>query len=43
MTSGDFPHLAAALAAGGEPREPSFARMATWMITGLVEQARQAK
>lgn len=42
VASGDFPHLAAALAAGGPAREPGFERIATWMITGLVEQARRA-
>jgi AcrR family transcriptional regulator len=40
VASGDFPQLAAALAAGGRAPEPSFERIATWMITGLVEQAR---
>jgi len=39
VTSGDFPHLAAALSAGGEVREPSFERLAGWTINGLVEQA----
>lgn len=37
--TGDFPHLAAALAGGERGREPSFERIATWTITGLVEQA----
>ncbi|MGX6606858.1 TetR/AcrR family transcriptional regulator [Micromonosporaceae bacterium Da 78-11] len=40
LAGGDFPHLAAALAAGGSARPPGFERIATWMITGLVEQAR---
>jgi AcrR family transcriptional regulator len=40
--SGEFPHLAAVLAAGGQAREPDFTRIATWMITGLIDQARQA-
>ena len=40
VTSGDFPHLAAALAAGGPPPEQSFDRIAGWMIAGLVTQAR---
>jgi AcrR family transcriptional regulator len=39
VTSGDFPHLAAALAGGGTADEQSFERIAGWMITGLVEQA----
>lgn len=39
VAGGDFPHLAAALAAGGQSREPAFERVAGWMITGLVEQA----
>ena len=42
VASGDFPHLAAALAAGGPAPEPGFERIATWMVTGLVEQARAA-
>ena len=42
VAGGEFPHLAAALAAGGPAPEPSFERLATWMITGLVEQARRA-
>jgi len=42
VTSGDFPHLAAALAVGGEVREPSFERLAAWTINGLVEQAIRA-
>jgi hypothetical protein len=42
VASGDFPHLAAALAAGGQAREPSFERIAGWMITGLVDQAMRA-
>jgi AcrR family transcriptional regulator len=42
VTSGDFPHLAAALSAGGEAREPSFERIAGWTINGLVEQATRA-
>ena len=39
VASGDFPHLGSALAENGQGREPSFERIATWMITGLVEQA----
>jgi AcrR family transcriptional regulator len=40
LASGDFPHLASALAeGGGEGREPSFERIANWTISGLVEQA----
>jgi len=42
VTSGDFPHLAAALSAGGTAREPSFERLAGWTINGLVEQATHA-
>lgn len=42
VTSGDFPHLAAALAGGGRARELSFERIAGWAIIGLVEQAEQA-
>jgi AcrR family transcriptional regulator len=42
VTGGDFPHLAAALASAGSSREPAFERIAGWMITGLVEQARLA-
>jgi len=42
VSSGDFPNLAAALAAGGEVREPSFERLAAWTINGLVEQATRA-
>jgi AcrR family transcriptional regulator len=41
VAGGDFPHLAAALAGGGQAREPGFERIAGWMITGLVEQARR--
>ena len=40
VASGDFPHLAAALAEGGPVPEQSFDRLATWLITGLVTQAR---
>ncbi|WP_127501810.1 TetR/AcrR family transcriptional regulator [Actinoplanes solisilvae] len=40
VASGDFPQLAAALAEGGQGREPSFDRLADWTITGLIEQAR---
>ena len=40
VVSGDFPHLAAALAEGGPVPEQSFDRLATWLITGLVTQAR---
>ena len=40
VASGDFPHLAAALAEGGPAPEQSFDRLATWLITGLVTQAR---
>ncbi|SNY57539.1 TetR/AcrR family transcriptional regulator [Paractinoplanes atraurantiacus] len=40
VASGDFPHLAAALAAPAGPRETTFERIADWMITGLVTQAR---
>jgi hypothetical protein len=39
VAGGDFPHLAAALADGDRGREPSFERLADWMITGLVQQA----
>ncbi|GAA0555348.1 hypothetical protein GCM10010172_42570 [Paractinoplanes ferrugineus] len=39
VASGDFPHLAGVLAASGPSREPSFERIAGWMITGLVSQA----
>ncbi|GAA0453473.1 TetR family transcriptional regulator [Paractinoplanes deccanensis] len=39
VASGDFPHLAAALA-DGRGRELTFERVADWMITGLVTQAR---
>lgn len=39
VAGGDFPHLAAALTAGPQGREPSFDRIADWMITGLVQQA----
>jgi hypothetical protein len=42
VASGDFPQLASALAEQGGAAEPSFDRIAGWMITGLVEQARQA-
>jgi AcrR family transcriptional regulator len=42
IASGDFPHLAATLSAGGQAREPSFERIAGWTITGLVEQASRA-
>lgn len=42
VASGDFPHLAGALAAGGPAREPSFDRLAAWLIAGLVEQAGRA-
>jgi AcrR family transcriptional regulator len=38
VATGDFPHLAAALAGGAGPA-PSFERLAGWTITGLVEQA----
>ena len=40
VATGDFPHLAGVLAGGGRGREPDFDRIAGWMITGLVEQAR---
>lgn len=40
VASGDFPHLAAALAEGGPAPEQSFERIAGWMIAGLVAQAR---
>ncbi len=39
VATGDFPQLAAALAEGGQGREPSFDRIAGWMIVGLVTQA----
>jgi hypothetical protein len=39
LATGEFPHLAAALAEGGPGREPSFKRIASWTISGLVEQA----
>jgi AcrR family transcriptional regulator len=39
VASGDFPNLASALATGPAAREPSFERIADWMITGLVSQA----
>ncbi|HEX5203588.1 TetR/AcrR family transcriptional regulator [Paractinoplanes rhizophilus] len=39
LATGEFPHLAAALAEGGPGREPSFERIANWTISGLVEQA----
>ncbi|MFD0521023.1 TetR/AcrR family transcriptional regulator C-terminal domain-containing protein [Paractinoplanes durhamensis] len=39
VASGEFPQLAAALAAGGPGRETSFERIADWTISGLVEQA----
>ncbi|MFI5895841.1 TetR/AcrR family transcriptional regulator [Actinoplanes sp. NPDC051513] len=42
IATGGFPHLAAALAEGGERREPSFERIASWTIAGLVEQASRA-
>jgi AcrR family transcriptional regulator len=42
VTSGDFPQLAAALAEGGQGRDPEFDRIAGWMIAGLIEQARTA-
>ena len=42
VASGDFPHLAAVLAEGGQARDPSFTRIATWMITGLIDQARRS-
>jgi AcrR family transcriptional regulator len=41
VASGEFPHLAAALAEGGTAPEPSFERIANWMIAGLVEQAQR--
>jgi AcrR family transcriptional regulator len=40
LAGGDFPHLAAALAEGTPGRDPDFERIADWMITGLVTQAR---
>lgn len=40
VTSGDFPMLAAALGEGGN-QVPDFPRIADWMITGLVEQAKR--
>ncbi|WP_433367036.1 TetR/AcrR family transcriptional regulator [Actinoplanes sp. CA-142083] len=40
--TGEFPHLAAALAEGRPGREVSFERIATWTISGLVEQATRA-
>lgn len=44
LATGEFPHLAAALAEGGPGgREPSFERIAGWTITGLVEQASRAE
>jgi AcrR family transcriptional regulator len=39
IASGEFPQLAAVLAEGGQALEPDFARLARWMITGLIEQA----
>ena len=39
VASGDLPHLAAALDAAAPARAPTFDRLATWIITGLVEQA----
>jgi AcrR family transcriptional regulator len=42
IATGGYPHLAAALAQSAGPRrETSFERLATWMITGLVEQAQR--
>ncbi|NMO57867.1 TetR family transcriptional regulator [Actinoplanes sp. TBRC 11911] len=41
VASGEFPRLAAALADGGQAREPDFERIARWMITGLIEQAQR--
>ncbi|MFF5079301.1 TetR/AcrR family transcriptional regulator C-terminal domain-containing protein [Actinoplanes sp. NPDC000266] len=40
VTAAEFPHLVAAFAEGAPAREPSFERLAAWMITGLVTQAR---
>ncbi|GLY05660.1 TetR/AcrR family transcriptional regulator C-terminal domain-containing protein [Actinoplanes sp. NBRC 101535] len=38
VTSGEFPLLAAVLAEGGDP-DLDFARIADWVITGLVDRA----
>ncbi|MEV4349796.1 TetR/AcrR family transcriptional regulator [Actinoplanes sp. NPDC049596] len=40
VASGDFPQLATVLAAPAGSPEPDFERIAGWMITGLVTQAR---
>jgi AcrR family transcriptional regulator len=42
VSSGEYPRLAAALAGGGQGREPEFERIARWLITGLIEQAQRA-
>ena len=42
VAGGEFPRLAAALAEGGQAAEPSFDRIARWMITGLIEQAQRS-
>jgi AcrR family transcriptional regulator len=42
IAGGEFPQLAAALAEGGQAPEPSFERLARWMITGLIEQAQRS-
>lgn len=42
VASGDFPHLAAVVAAGPAGRTTSFERIAEWTVVGLVEQAVRA-